>query len=417
MLLSQELTDRLVVATEEQDVLYVLHWMDEMKVQKCLEEAINEKHSWKGYSAIGSIILSPFTRLRKIILEILLLEGMGNESDNVLELFKVYDNSEVMEFLLNWESGGREQAYDAVRLLILPLERAADWIKSNLPRPPNYESLTTNGPLPAPPSVPSTPPPEQTPISSPQHTVDTSSQQDDSAATLNILDLEQNETDHEEGEIVSSTEQLQNIEYPVSPEHEISHPPISVSVSNPSLTESFPPATTTASNSRSSTAQASVKFGPSILSDTFPLPLKTETLPHLQNFSSFPRPLPVPPNSGPSPRPHSIDGSHTLLLVNLPLYGTSESLAFLTNFPFFVETFPIPDRNQTVGFVQIDSAAEASTLKKDWNGYTVNSAKVKVVHGQTGLKGKEAVDYYFQNEDEIARAFTRDTGKRRRYAQ
>jgi len=46
----------------------------------------------------------------------------------------------------------------------------------------------------------------------------------------------------------------------------------------------------------------------------------------------------------------------------------------------------------------------------------VNSAKVKVVHGQTGLKGKEAVDYYFKNEDEIARAFTRDTGKRRRYA-
>lgn len=65
--------------------------------------------SWKGYSAIGSIILSPFTRLRKIILEILLLEGMGNESDNVLELFKVYENSEVMDFLLNWESGGREK--------------------------------------------------------------------------------------------------------------------------------------------------------------------------------------------------------------------------------------------------------------------------------------------------------------------
>lgn len=65
--------------------------------------------SWKGYSAIGSIILSPFTRLRKIILEILLLEGMGTESDNVLELFTVYDNSEVMDFLLDWESGGREQ--------------------------------------------------------------------------------------------------------------------------------------------------------------------------------------------------------------------------------------------------------------------------------------------------------------------
>ncbi|GAA5823913.1 hypothetical protein JCM5353_007333 [Sporobolomyces roseus] len=416
MLLSQELTDRLVVATEEQDVLYVLHWIDEMNVQKCLEEAINEKHSWKGYSAIGSIILSPFSRLRKIILEILLLEGMGNESDNVLELFRVYDNTEVMEFLLNWESGGREKAYDAVRLLILPLERAADWIKLNLPRPPNYESLTRNGPLPAPPSVPSTPPPEQNPIIPPQYAVDTSLQQDDSAATLNILDLEQNEIDHEEGEIVSSTEQLQDIEYPISSEHELSPPPVTISVSNPSHTESFPPAPSSASISIGSIAQAPAKFGPSILSDTFPLPLETATPSQLQNIASLPRPLPVPPTSAPFPCAHSTEGSHTLLLVNLPLYGTSESLAFLTNFPFFVETFPIPDRNQTVGFVQIDSATEASTLKKDWNGYTVNSAKVKVVHGQTGLKGKEAVDYYFQNEDEIARAFTRDIGKRRRYA-
>ncbi len=42
----QGLTDRLVVATEEQDILYVLHWLREMKDQDCLEEAINNKREF-----------------------------------------------------------------------------------------------------------------------------------------------------------------------------------------------------------------------------------------------------------------------------------------------------------------------------------------------------------------------------------
>ena len=44
---AQDLTDRLVIATEEQDVLYVLHWIDEMKQQKCLDGAINEKREFQ----------------------------------------------------------------------------------------------------------------------------------------------------------------------------------------------------------------------------------------------------------------------------------------------------------------------------------------------------------------------------------
>lgn len=43
---TQELTDRLVLASEEQDVLYVLHWLREMKDQDCLEEAINNKREF-----------------------------------------------------------------------------------------------------------------------------------------------------------------------------------------------------------------------------------------------------------------------------------------------------------------------------------------------------------------------------------
>jgi len=39
----QGLTDRLVIAIEEQDVLYVLHWVKEMNRMNCLEKAINDK--------------------------------------------------------------------------------------------------------------------------------------------------------------------------------------------------------------------------------------------------------------------------------------------------------------------------------------------------------------------------------------
>jgi len=44
---AQELTDRLTVAAEEQDVLYVLHWIDEMKQRKCSDEAINGKREFQ----------------------------------------------------------------------------------------------------------------------------------------------------------------------------------------------------------------------------------------------------------------------------------------------------------------------------------------------------------------------------------
>jgi len=42
----KDLATRLVVATEEQDVLYVLYWLEKMKESNCLEQAINEKREW-----------------------------------------------------------------------------------------------------------------------------------------------------------------------------------------------------------------------------------------------------------------------------------------------------------------------------------------------------------------------------------
>ena len=53
----QELADRLVVATEEQDVLYVLYWLSEMKEMNCLREAINNKresiHTLGRFSSVS----------------------------------------------------------------------------------------------------------------------------------------------------------------------------------------------------------------------------------------------------------------------------------------------------------------------------------------------------------------------------
>jgi len=44
----QDLTDRLTIATEERDVLYVLYWLNEMKETNCLREAIDNKREFRG---------------------------------------------------------------------------------------------------------------------------------------------------------------------------------------------------------------------------------------------------------------------------------------------------------------------------------------------------------------------------------
>ena len=39
----QELVDRLVVAVEEEDLLYVLYWLEQMREQGCLEQGLMNK--------------------------------------------------------------------------------------------------------------------------------------------------------------------------------------------------------------------------------------------------------------------------------------------------------------------------------------------------------------------------------------
>ncbi|GAA5825611.1 hypothetical protein JCM5353_007504 [Sporobolomyces roseus] len=143
----QGLTDHLVVAAEEQDVLYVLHWLEEMREENCLEQAIDSKHSWKGYSAVESIIKSPFTQLRQSILEILLLQGADSQTTS---FDRQSESGEALQVLMDWESSGKQAAQDARHLLSISLEEAAEWIDQNVPPPPNASSLTGCNDPPAP---------------------------------------------------------------------------------------------------------------------------------------------------------------------------------------------------------------------------------------------------------------------------
>ncbi|GAA5823956.1 hypothetical protein JCM5353_007349 [Sporobolomyces roseus] len=151
-MLKQELIDRLVIAVEQQDVLYCLVWLSEMKEKKPLN-LVDSKHSWKTCSALASIVQNEFNESGKIIMELLLLSGADSRSEEVMDLAVKARSLEAMVMLLNWERVGEGEANDARRLLEMPLEEAADWIDSHLPQPPNPDLLTGDGPLPSRPST------------------------------------------------------------------------------------------------------------------------------------------------------------------------------------------------------------------------------------------------------------------------
>ena len=65
--------------------------------------------SWKGHSALESLIKSPQSQLRRLILQILLLEGAGARSEEAVELAMKDRNLEVLKILLTWEKSGKEE--------------------------------------------------------------------------------------------------------------------------------------------------------------------------------------------------------------------------------------------------------------------------------------------------------------------
>ncbi|GAA5948584.1 hypothetical protein JCM3765_004935 [Sporobolomyces pararoseus] len=148
----QALGDRLVVAVEEQDVLFTLFWINEMKEQGVTEQAIVAKHSSKGHSALLSLTGSVLSPLRKIIIEILLLSGAEVQLKEAVEVGTRKENWSFLSVLLDWTKGGREEAKHARQLLLVPVEEAALWIDDNLPSPPNPRNLTGYVEIPPPPT-------------------------------------------------------------------------------------------------------------------------------------------------------------------------------------------------------------------------------------------------------------------------
>ncbi|GAA6017562.1 hypothetical protein JCM11491_005283 [Sporobolomyces phaffii] len=148
MYTAQELTDRLVVATEEQDCLYVLYWLQEMTQLDSRDQAINAEHSWKHCSALTTVVGSSWSTLNKTNLELLLLCG-AEPTKRIVDHAMERENWGALQIILDWTKGGNEEAKAAAHLLSLDIEDAADWIDRNLPPPPNARNLTGCGELPS----------------------------------------------------------------------------------------------------------------------------------------------------------------------------------------------------------------------------------------------------------------------------
>lgn len=62
-----------------------------------------------GHSALSSIAQSPFSQLRKVILQVLLLQGANGQERGIKELAMERKNLEVLEILVAWHTIDREQ--------------------------------------------------------------------------------------------------------------------------------------------------------------------------------------------------------------------------------------------------------------------------------------------------------------------
>ncbi|GAA5974861.1 hypothetical protein JCM5350_004475 [Sporobolomyces pararoseus] len=149
--LQQELTDRLVVAVEEQDILFCIFYLNEMRKENLLEAGIRARHSTRNCSAIESTIAGKFSTLRKVIIQILLLTlAASTPPPEYLEYAVECRNREMIELLKNWNSANLEDLKIPLKLLALPLASAGDVIDQTLPQPPNPSQLTGFNPLPDP---------------------------------------------------------------------------------------------------------------------------------------------------------------------------------------------------------------------------------------------------------------------------
>ncbi|GAA5901970.1 hypothetical protein JCM6882_000154 [Rhodosporidiobolus microsporus] len=141
----QQLVDYLVVASSEQDILFVAFWLKRLK-ERGVEDAGKLKDLRSNRSALTVAASAEKSPLRLFILQLLLLSATTAVSEVVqsLEL-----EQWARDVVASWETEGRAGAADAAHLLSLEDDGAvADWIDANLPPPPSPNDLTGCRPLP-----------------------------------------------------------------------------------------------------------------------------------------------------------------------------------------------------------------------------------------------------------------------------
>ncbi|BGP49194.1 hypothetical protein JCM10450v2_005077 [Rhodotorula kratochvilovae] len=167
----QELVDRLIVAVEEQDVLYVVLHLQDMVRRGLIDlaskksDGINLERSWKKRSALVAAD-QPFSPLSEFILVLLLLHVREPHAQQIRSVAHHVGTGWVEGLVQFWEVARADQRRDAEQLLQLEPSDVAEWIDTHGLSHPDPDSLTGNGPLPPAPPSPAPSPRQATPPAS-----------------------------------------------------------------------------------------------------------------------------------------------------------------------------------------------------------------------------------------------------------
>ncbi|GAA5910944.1 hypothetical protein JCM5296_000554 [Sporobolomyces johnsonii] len=105
--MTQELIDSLVDATEQQDIAGVGLALDKLADAGCSVDAVDRKHSSKGYRALLAAVATPFTTERQIITRLLLRSGADPTSRCLRDSITASSNTEALALLEDWQNRSR----------------------------------------------------------------------------------------------------------------------------------------------------------------------------------------------------------------------------------------------------------------------------------------------------------------------
>ncbi|GAA6040589.1 hypothetical protein JCM8097_008052 [Rhodosporidiobolus ruineniae] len=146
---SQPLVDRLVDATQQQDLLGACRVLGHMHGRGMLYarsgcEGVDRLHSTNGISALTAVATADFNPLRRLLLEALLLNFDGNPAQTATVVQLRVVQGWAREVLLNWEKSGRRQARVAATLLKLDAAGREDWFAQHFPAAPASNALPSS---------------------------------------------------------------------------------------------------------------------------------------------------------------------------------------------------------------------------------------------------------------------------------